>query len=364
VRIDQWVPALHRGDATGDSVHLMRDAFRRWGHESDVYALTLDPDLEGEGIPFHRWRPGGPEDVVLMHFALPSDLSAAFLKLRSRRVLVYHNMTPPDFFTGWDDELERIIRAGLAEIPLLAKACDLALGDSEWNRRELEAFGAARSGVLPIYMNFDRYREEPNPVRRRLYEDGRTNLLFVGRVAQNKRPDDLIRLASYWKRFISPDVRLLLVGLHPRRTTGHGIPLRRHYLDALVAFAYEEGLTPEEVVFTGHVEHDDLLACYAAADLFVSMSEHEGFGVPFLEAMLMRVPVLARDAAAVGMTLGGAGLAFRGGTVAEVAEAGRLVLEDAGLRERILAAQDERVKAFAPERVEAELRRYVESLPR
>jgi glycosyltransferase involved in cell wall biosynthesis len=340
----------------------MRELFRSWGHEAEIYALTLDPDLEGEGIPFHRWRPGGPDDVVLMHFALPSDLSAAFLNLRSRRVLVHHNMTPPEFFEGWDDELALICRVGHQELGPLAVACDLGLGDSEWNRRELEALGARRTGVLPIYMDFARYREEPNPVRRRMYEDGRTNILYVGRVAQNKRPDDLIRLASYWKRFVSPDVRLLLVGLHPRRATGHGIPLRRHYLDALVAFAYEEGLTPEEVVFTGHVEHDDLLACYAAADLFVSMSEHEGFGVPFLESMLMGVPVLARDAAAVSFTLGGAGLALRGGSVAEVAETGRLILDDADLRARVLAVQDERVQDFAPSVVEASLRRYIESL--
>jgi glycosyltransferase involved in cell wall biosynthesis len=362
MRIDQWVPALHRGDATGDSVHLMRDRFRGWGYESDVYALTLDPELEGEGKPFHRWRPGGPDDIVVMHFALPSDLSAAFLELRCRRVLLHHNMTPPRFFEGWDDELARICRVGHQQLGPLARACDLGLGDSEWNRRELEALGAPRTGILPIYMDFTRYREEPNPVRRRMYEDGRTNILYVGRVAQNKRPDDLIRLASYWKRFISPDVRLLLVGLQPRRTTGHGIPLQRHYLDALVAFAYEEGLTPEEVVFTGHVEHDDLLACYATADLFVSMSEHEGFGVPFLESMLMGVPVVARDAAAVAMTLGGAGLAFRGGSVAEVAEMGRAILEDAELRRRILAVQEQRVQAFAPAAVEADLRRYIESV--
>jgi glycosyltransferase involved in cell wall biosynthesis len=362
MRIDQWVPALHRGDATGDSVHLMREAFRRWGHESEIYALTLDPDLEGEGIPFHRWRAGGPDDVVLMHFALPSDLSAAFLDLRSRRVLVHHNVTPPAFFLGWDDELARICRVGHEQLGPLARACDLGLGDSEWNRRELDELGARRTGVLPIYMDFARYREEPNPVRRRMYEDGRTNILYVGRVAQNKRPDDLVRLASYWKRFVSPGVRLLLVGSHPRRATGHGIPLQRHYLDALVAFAYEEGLTPEEVVFTGHVEHDELLACYAAADLFVSMSEHEGFGVPFLEAMLMGVPVMARDAAAVSFTLGGAGLAFRGGGIAEVAETGRRVLEDADLRARVLALQERRVQEFAPAVVEASLRRYIESL--
>ena len=129
------------------------------------------------------------------------------------------------------------------------------------------------------------------------------------------------------------------------------------------AFAYEEGLTPEEVVFTGHVEHDDLLACYAAADLFVSMSEHEGFGVPLVEAMLMRVPVLARDAAAVALTLGGAGVAFRGGTVAEVAETGRL----AGSRRGPARPRPRRPGPAGRRRsrrraVEADLRRYVESL--
>jgi glycosyltransferase involved in cell wall biosynthesis len=362
MRVDQWVPALHRGDAIGDSARLMRDAFHGWGHEADVYALDLDAGLEGDGRPFSEWRAGGAGDVVILHFALPSPLSPAFRALRCRRVLLHHNVTPPEHFEGWDEEMVRISRIGRDEIGGLAADCDLGLADSEWSRRELEALGAARTGVLPIYLDFARYREAPNPVRRRMYEDGRTNLLFVGRITPNKKPEDLVRLASYWKRFVSPDVRLLLVGRLPRRETGRGEPLRRHYLDALVAFAYEEGLTPAEVVFTGHVDHDDLLACYAAADLFVSMSEHEGFGVPLVEAMLMGVPVLARDAAAVGFTLGGAGVAFRGGSIAEVAETGRRLLADADLRARVLAGQASRLDAFAPAAVESALRGYLESL--
>ena len=58
MRIDQWVPALHRGDAIGDSARLMRDAFRSWGHQADVYALELDEDLRGDGRPWSDWRPG------------------------------------------------------------------------------------------------------------------------------------------------------------------------------------------------------------------------------------------------------------------------------------------------------------------
>ena len=238
----------------------------------------------------------------------------------------------------------------------------LALADSEFSRRELEALGFAPTGVLPIHLDFARYREPPSPVLLRQLDDERTNLLFVGRVAPNKRHEDLVRLASYWKRFLSPAVRLVLVGRQPRRSTGDGRPLKAHYLDALRAFAYEEGLTPEEVVFTGHADHADLLACYAAADVFVSMSEHEGFGVPLVEAMLMRVPVLARRKAAVGFTLGEGGVTFDGDDLAAVAEMSRLLAAEGELRSKVLAAQDRRLQAFAPAAVEAELRHFVASL--
>jgi L-malate glycosyltransferase len=353
LRIDQWVPALHRGDAIGDSARLMRDAFRAWGHDADVYSLELDEDLEGDGRPFAQWRAGGADDVVILHYALPSPLSAALEAHCGRRVLLHHNITPPEFFAGHDPELARICAIGQREFRRLAPHVDLGLADSEFNRRELEEAGFARTGVLPIYLDFRRYRERPNPVLRRMLDDGRTNLLFVGRVAPNKRQEDLVRLASYWRRFISPDVRLLLVGKLPRR---------RAYYDALQSFFYEEGFTPAEVVFTGHVDHAELLACYAEADVFVSMSAHEGFGVPLVEAMLMDVPVLAYRAGAVPDTLGGAGVQFTEKRVDEVAEmAGRLAT-DATLREAVLAGQRARLQAFAPETVEAALKAYVESL--
>ena len=353
MRIDQWVPALHRGDAIGDSARLMRDAFRAWGHEADVYGLELDEDLEGDGRPFSQWRAGGAGDVVILHYALPSPLSDALEAHRGRRVLLHHNITPPEFFVGHDPELARICAIGQREFRRLAPHVDLGLADSEFNRRELEAAGFARTGVLPIYLDFRRYRERPDPVLRRMLADGPTNLLFVGRVTPNKRQEDLVRLASYWRRFISPDVRLLLVGKLPRR---------RSYYDALQSFFYEEGFTPAEVVFTGHVDHAELLACYAEADVFVSASAHEGFGVPLVEAMLMDVPVLAYRAGAVPDTLGDAGVQYSEARVDEVAEMAHGLVTDAPLRQAVLAAQRERLRAFAPETVVATLKAYVESL--
>jgi glycosyltransferase involved in cell wall biosynthesis len=353
VRIDQWVPALHRGDAIGDSARHMRDVFRSWGHTADVFALDVDADLAEDGRPFHEFQPGASDDLVILHYALPSPMSTALPELRCRRMLIHHSVTPPEFFGGWDEELARICALGRDELPALAPHVELALGDSEHNRRELEAAGFRRTGVLPIYLDFERYRERGNPVLSRLLDDGATNILFVGRVAPNKRHDDLIRLAAYWKRFIAPDVRLLLVGKLPRR---------RSYFDALQSLLFEEGFTASEVVFTGHVDHEDLLSCYGAADVFVSMSEHEGFGVPLVEAMLTGVPVVAYRAAAVGDTLGAAGVQFAEKRIDEMAEAGHRLVTDAGLRRAVLAGQEKRLEALSPAAVETALRGYLAGL--
>jgi L-malate glycosyltransferase len=353
VRIDQWVPALHRGDAIGDSARLMRDAFRSWGHQADVYALELDEDLHGDGRPWSSWKAGAERDAVILHYALPSPLTAALSAHRGRRALIHHNITPPEFFAGYDEEMVRICTLGRAELGTLKGHVDLALGDSEFNRQELEAAGFARTGVLPIYLDFARYREEPGPVLARDLADGRTNVLFVGRLVPNKRHDDLIRLAAYWKRYISPDVRLVLVGKPPRR---------QGYLDALQSLLYEQGLTPWDVVFTGHLDHRDLLACYRTAHVFVSMSEHEGFGVPLVESMLLDVPVLAYRAGAVPGTLGGAGVLFDEKRLAEVAEMASLLAADGPLRVAVLRSQARRREDFAPRAVEAALKAYVDSL--
>lgn len=353
MRIDQWVPALHRGDAIGDSARLMRDAFRSWGYDADIYALEIDADLLGDGRGWSEWRVGAADDVVILHFALPSPLSAALKEQRCRRVLLHHNITPPEYFVGYDAEMVRICAVGREELTTLAGHVDLGLADSEFNRRELEVAGFPRTGVLPIYLDFSRYRERPSSVLCRLLDDGLVNLLFVGRIAPNKRQEDLIRLASYWKRFISPDVRLLLVGKLPRR---------RNYFDALQAFSYEEGFTPWEVVFTGHVDHDDLLACYASAHVFVSMSEHEGFGVPLVEAMIMGVPIVAYRAAAVGDTLGGAGVQFAHKDFPEMGEIAHRLVRDSAFRAAVLDGQRARLANFTPGAILSALKGYVENL--
>ena len=352
--VHQLLAALSYGDAISNEALAIQAHLRRLGHPSDIFAEGVHPRMAHLARPLHEYPSvSSPETVCLFHFSIGSAAGRLAFHAPDRLVAIYHNITPAHFFVRYDPEMVHICTLGRTELTGLAGHVDLALGDSEFNRRELEDAGFARTGVLPIYLDFDRYRETPNAVLRRLLDDGRTNVLFVGRIAPNKRQDDLVRMASYWKRFIGPDVRLLLVGKPPRR---------RHYFDALQSLYYEEHFTPWEVLLPGHVSHDDLLAYYASAHVFVSASDHEGFGVPLVESMLMDVPVVAYRTTAVGDTLGDAGIQFAKKRLDLMAEAAAAVARPGPLREGVLARQRERVRDFAPEAVERILRGHLESL--
>jgi glycosyltransferase involved in cell wall biosynthesis len=351
MRVDQWLPAAHRGDAIGDEAVRIRDVLRHSGRESEIYALDIDEEAEGDVLPFPERR---ESDVVILHFALPSPLTSAFAESKAKRVLVYHNITPAEFFRGYDDELVRIAAHGRRELSTLARACDLALGDSEFNRRELEALGFARTSVLPILVDFAPYREtEPGPVVSRLLGDGRPNFLFVGRVFPNKRFEDLARLAFFYKKYVSEDFRFVLVGKAGRM---------ERYQQAVQALADRWGLRSSEFLFTGHLSFEDLVACYRAADVFISMSEHEGFAVPLLESMLLEVPILAFAAGATPDTLGEAGILFHEKNYEELAEMTLLLSTEDDLRQRVVESGKRRLQRFEPERVSSELLGFIEEV--
>ena len=351
MRVDQWLPAAHRGDAIGDEAVRIREVLRRSGRESEIYALDIDEEAQGDVLPFSDRR---ESDVVILHFALPSPLTPEFARAKGRRVLIYHNITPPEFFLGYDDELVRIAAHGRRELSSLARACELALGDSEFNRKELEGLGFPRTGVLPILVEFEPYREtEPSTALSRMLEDGRPNFLFVGRVFPNKRFEDLARLAFFYKKYVSENFRFLLVGKAGRM---------ERYQQAVQALADRWGLRPSEFLFTGHVPFEDLVACYRAARLFISMSEHEGFAVPLLESMLFEVPILAFAAGAVPDTLGEAGILFHRKNYEELAEMAFLLSTEDGLRERVAESGTRRLQRFAPDRVESELLGFIEEV--
>lgn len=337
MRIDQWVPAFHRGDAIGAEAACLQAFFRQQGFISDIYCLDRDEGLEAQSRLFGQFQPGEPSDVVILHFALPSPLSYSLIQVPCRRVVIHHNVTAPEFFLGFSEEMVRLASLGRKELRQLAPFVDLGLADSEFNRQELESFGFRRTAVLPLFVDFHRYAKPINQFLYRFYRDERTNLFFVGRVVPNKKIEDLIKVTFYYKKYISPLVRLIIAGKN--------ISLPKYY-ESLIRLVDDFYLKPEEVVFTGHIPDEDLFALYRAADVFISMSEHEGFCLPLLESMMFDVPVVAFAAGAVPSTLDGAGVLLQEKKVAEIAELLAILAHDSRLRSTVIANQRERLARF------------------
>jgi glycosyltransferase involved in cell wall biosynthesis len=351
--INQWVPAAHKGDAVGDSARHVRDLLRRLGHDSDLYALTIDDALTADVRSFSApsARKG---DITIFHYALPSPMTAAFRSLAGRRVLQYHNVTPPAFFADYDPRLFRLALLGRQELSSLVGRVDLALGVSEFNRQELEDLGFESTGVMPLAVDLDRLRKAAaRPSLDYALDDELVNFLFVGRIAPNKRIEDHIKLAEHYKRYIDAYYRFIFVGRYD------SVP---RYYSTVRALMTEYRLLNERFIFTGPVSDEELAAYYRNAAVYVSLSEHEGFCAPLLEAMAADVPVLAYSAAAVPETLGGAGIQFAPKDLEYAAELlGRLAFDD-DLRAKVIAGQRRRLADFGDDRITGDLAHLIHRL--
>ena len=348
--VNQWVPAAHKGDAIGDSARRVRDLLRAAGVRSDLFALTIDDDLRDDVRPFADPDARGG-DLTIFHFALPSPMTEAFARLPGGRILQYHNITPAAFFAPYDPGLFRLAALGRQELATLVGRVELALGDSDFNRRELEEMGFTRTGVLPIAVNTSRITEAPRrPALETILGDGLINILFVGRIVPNKRIEDHIRLAEMYKRYVDSYYRFIFVGRYD------GVPRYYHQVRALIA---EYQMLPDRFWFTGPVPDEDLAAFYRWADAYVSLSEHEGFCVPLVEAMAADVPVLAYGAGAVPETLGGAGVLFSPKDLEFAAEMLGTLVYDRPVREAVVAGQRRRLQDFSGAAIERRLLQVV-----
>jgi glycosyltransferase involved in cell wall biosynthesis len=350
VIVNQWVPAAHKGDAIGDSAWHVRRLLRQMGHQSDIYALTIDDDLREDVRPFEdpTSRLG---DMTIFHFALVSPMTAAFAHLPRGRVLQYHNVTPAHFFAEHAPAISRLASLGRDDLKTLVDGTDIALADSAFNRRELESLGFRNTGVFPIAVDVNRIVSAPRrPALERMFDDGLRNFLFVGRIVPNKKIEDHIRLAEHYKRYIDEEYRFIFVG----RTD-----VAPRYYDMVLALVLEFRMPADRFVFTGAVPEEELATYYRTAHVYLSLSEHEGFCVPLVEAMAADVPVLAYASTAVPDTLGGAGVQFFPKDLELAAELlGELAYNDS-LRSRVVAGQRRRLADFGDDAIRAELESIV-----
>ncbi|MBM3772871.1 MAG: glycosyltransferase [Acidimicrobiia bacterium] len=350
--VHQVLATLGYGDAIGHEVLGIQRVLRTAGLESDIFVETADRRLEPLTRDYRELVDAShPDNLLLHHFSIGSKASRTAYALPERMALIYHNITPPEYFVGVHRTLARQCFRGRRELRAYVDRCELALGDSEFNRQDLEMLGFPRTEVLPVVPDLSRLDLPPNPFVAHQFDDDWTNILFVGRVIANKKVEDAIRAFHAYHTLINPRSRLLIVGI---------FSLFERYLASLNHLVAELDL--HHVHFTGHVTDEELVAYYEIADLFLCQSEHEGFCVPLVEAFYMRVPVLAYAATAVPDTMDGGGVLFHDKDPMYVASLMDAILSDEALTDAILERQDAAVERLRRKDFEGTLLRFVDRM--
>lgn len=348
--VHQFVPALLPRDATGNHTRALRDALRAAGFTSDIYVEAAHDELADEALYFERYPERAAEgDILLYQLGTASPVADFLLERPEPLVLDYHNVTPEKFYVGWEEHTREKVALARQQVARLAPTAVLGLADSAFNAAELRALGCPATAVVPILVDLDGAPADPVEADRLAGQHGPgTVLLFVGRLSPNKVQERLVATLWLYRQWFDPEARLHLVG--PAVTPAYAAALR--------AYVAELGLE-SAVQFAEGLSAGQLAAWYEDADVFVCLSEHEGFCIPLLEAMRAGTPVIALDAGAVGETLGNAGLLLASSRPATVAAAVARLRADPVLRARLIDAGRNRLNEFGSDRTRA---RFVEAL--
>ncbi len=357
MQIHQVLASAAPGDAVTNSALQIRQLLRHIG-PSEIYAHHRDPAIHDDVKELRSFskRPSpSSEDVMIVHVSIGEPEVTSFIGHRSERLIViYHNISPAEPFLPYAPQFAGLLAAGRAELPSLARRCELALADSEYNAAELRCAGFKKVVVSPLILDTPRLLSlephEGTANHMRTFGDEPV-VLFVGQLLPHKRPDFLIHAYNWLNSKLSPTSHLIMVG--PARLERY-----RFSINSLL-----QDLTLPKAWLTGGITDEELVAFYRRADVFVTASEHEGFCVPLIEAMSFEVPVIARRFAAIPDTIGDAGVVLdQGDSPIAMGEAIATVLEDKGLREALVKRGLKRAQAFQPEAARLQLLRNLSAV--
>ena len=353
MKIINMLPILSFGDAVGNDALAIHHSLQKAGYECVLMADHTAPKI-GQVENVRSTADLSiiePDDVVIYHLSTGHLLNLRFIELKCKKIIRYHNITPPYFFCGYHTILLHNCMDAYNQVRMMAPCADFCLADSAYNKQELIRLGyRCPIEVMPILIPFSDYDKKPDEDIMQQLQDGMTNILFTGRIVPNKRQEDIIAAFDVYQKQYNPNSRLILAGNY------EGM---EKYYQKLQQYIRDNHT--QHVIFSGHISFEAILAYYRSADLFLCMSDHEGFCVPLVEAMYFSVPIIAKEAAAVGETLGDAGILLKDPSPAETAAVMNRVLTDPVLRQKIIQNEKEKLEDFATERVEQQLLEELEN---
>ena len=332
-RIDQVLAGFAEGDAISNEAVILRGIFRKWGMESDIFVESgrVSPAMMTQARRLDEYV-DAPGNILIHHYSISSSAADIFCGAKAKKIMVYHNITPAEFFDGFDDGIARQLRTARGNLKQVVGSADAIWAVSKFDASELEDIGARNVKVFPLLFSAEQFNVAPDADVFRKMEAPLENILFVGRIAPNKCIEELILAFSWYYWRLNRHSRLIIVG--SERTAP------RYYL-TLRMLVHE--LDVPNVCFERFASPAGLSAYYDIADVFVSPSRHEGYCLPLIEAMSKNVPVIARNTGGIPEALGGAGVMYDDLSAAELAQLVRRVVADGRLKQTVLESQRRRI---------------------
>ena len=351
--IHQYTPSIAVGDGVGQGILFTQRLLRSMGISSEVFAHDIPPELAAQVRPADTYSDNTGQ-VLLIHHAMGHGYGDWLAGLSGKKFLIYHNITPAHFFAD-NDPIQSLLAQGRQQLVQWQSWLQGAIGMSPYNSDELIQAGFSTRDVasIPLLVDLEQLaqRRPDEALMASFSQQERPVLLFVGRLTGNKRQLFLLDAMLHLKQLLPAKQlpRLYLVG-------GGDTAYQKALEQKIVQYGLEA-----DVEITGKVSEAALTSYYLCADAFVCVSQHEGFGMPLIEAMFYDLPVIAMDYGAIGSTLGRSGLLLDQGLSAEQLSTTLAVfLQNPELRSRLICSQRENLQRFLPAELYRELCLFLE----
>lgn len=333
MKINQFHSGTAVGDAITNEMLLIKDILIKNGYDSEIYAEHIAEPLKKDIKDIKSYK-GDKDSILIVHHSMGTDMFDHVVSLPDKKILIYHNITPEHFFE--DETIKKYIRIGLKQTRDYNKYIDVAYADSNFSRKEMIDMGYKDVGIIPVQVSLDRFDHVDLKEALDKELQKQHNIIFVGRVVKNKKQVDVIKTFAVYHRYFDLNAKLFIIG-----DTSN-----RQYVNEVNETINEFELS-QNIVLTGKVDESSLKTYYKNACVFLCMSEHEGFGVPLLEAMKMNVPLLAFDSSAILETMGGAGIGFDEKNYSMLAALINEINTNEVLHDNIIKIQNKRIEKLA-----------------
>jgi len=347
--VHQFVSTISPRDAVGNIIVSIQKILQESGYNSEIYAETIHPEMKKYAKSYTAYNKANSDDMIIYHHGFASNLVDYLLPLKNKIILIYHNITPASFFIELDDETVAGCIRGREQLDQLRDKVIMSLAFSKYSEEELIQKKFKNTVVIPAIIDLKKDVSKEDPYLKKK-SDNSVKLICVGRIVPHKKIEDVLKIFAFYQ-CINNNSKLFLIGKFDESDSYF------LWLKNII-----KNIDLKNVIFINDVSDEELASYYEIADIYLSMSEHEGFCIPLVESMFHHVPIVAFAAGAVHETLDQSGILIQEKNYEEIAEIIHLINEDKTLKEKLIKNQNKRLENLDLRTTSREFLRQIQKL--